>query len=108
MAIDRARLRSHLVCLEATEARCQRPDPEGYRRSAQALRLAVQRDFSGVPMKSFMHPELRALETIAQNVFFESRGRFADLDGSGSALRARELGEALLERLAAAGRSPLR
>lgn len=99
MPIDRARLRKQLVYLECVDLQQVQPDPRGYQRAAHALRQAVRNELSGVPMHEFVHGDLPALQTIAQNVFFETRGRFADLDGSGSTHRAAEAASALLRRM---------
>jgi hypothetical protein len=99
MLIDRARLQEQLVYLECVDLKHVRPDPRGYQRAAHALRQAVLNELSGVPMQKFLHDDLPALQTIAQNVFFESRGRFADLDGSGSTHCAAEVASALLIRM---------
>lgn len=99
MAIDRMRLREHLVFLEAADARRVPVDARGYQRAARALRRVVEEDLASLPMRAFMHDDLPALQTLAQNVFFEGRRRFADLDGSGHAQRACEVAQALLQRL---------
>lgn len=100
MPIDRPRLRDQLVYVEWIDARRVHPDASGYLQAARALREAVMNDLATLPMRDFVHGDLPALQTIAQNVFFETRGRFADLDGSGSAVRAAEMADALLDRLA--------
>lgn len=99
MPIDRARLREQLVYLECVDSNHLRPDSRGYQRAAHALRQTVLNELSAVPMQAFVHGDVPALQTIAQNVFFESRGRFADLDGSGSTRRAAEVAGALLRRV---------
>ncbi len=99
MPIDRVRLRKQLVYLECVDMQRMHPDPRGYQRAAQALRQALLDELSGVPMQAFVHCDLPALQTIAQNVFFESRGRFADLDGNGSTHCAAEAARALLNRM---------
>jgi hypothetical protein len=99
MPIDRVRLREQLVYLECVDAHYLQLDARGYQRAAHALRQAVLTELSAVPMQEFVHGDLPALQTIAQNVFFETRGRFADLDGSSSTRRVAEVASALFNRL---------
>lgn len=100
MSIDRTRLREQLVYLECVDTKVVQIDARGYQQAARELRRAVAHDLASLPMRAFLHEELQALQTIAQNVFFEGRLRFADLDGSGHAQRASEVANALLLRLA--------
>lgn len=99
MAIDRARLRDQLVYIECADSKVVELDARGYQRAALELRQAVAQELGSVPMQAFLHRELEALQTIAQNVFFEGRCRFADLDGSGAAQRACDIAGALFYRL---------
>lgn len=99
MAIDRTLLREHLVFIEAADSRQLPMDARAYQRAARTLRRAVERDLASLPMSAFVHDDLPALQTLAQNVFFESRGRFADLDGSGEARRAAEFAHTFLSYL---------
>lgn len=96
MAIDRTLLREHLVFIEAADNGQVAMEPRVYQDAARTLRRAVERDLADLPMSAFLHDDLPALQTLAQNVFFESRGRFADLDGSGHARRASEFAHTLL------------
>ena len=100
MPINRARMREQLVYLECVDAHRVKPDARGYQRAAHALRQVVSNELSQVQMGRFVHGDLPALQTIAQNVFFESRGHFADLDGSGCAQHAAEVAAVLLRRVA--------
>jgi hypothetical protein len=104
MPNDLAHLREQLVYLECVDLQRMQLDPRGYQRAADALRQAVLNELSAMPMREFVHRDLPALQTIAQNVFFETRGRFADLDGSGNTRRAAELARSLLDRLVKQGR----
>lgn len=99
MPIDRDHLRNQLVYLEYVDLQPVHLDPCGYQQAARTLRQAVLNELSGIPMQLFVHEDLPALQAIAQNVFFETRGRFADLDGSGSSHRAAEAASALLNRM---------
>lgn len=99
MAINRARLREQLVYLECVDSHHMQPDPRGYQRAAHGLRQTVLNELRDLPMREFVCGELPVLQTIAQNVFFETRGRFADLDGSGNARRAARVASALFRRL---------
>jgi hypothetical protein len=99
MALDKRRLHRQLVLIEVADAKLAAVDPARYRDAARALRGTVERELGRLPMKAFVDGQLPALETTAQNIFFEARGRFADLDGSGAALRARADCDALLRRM---------
>lgn len=100
MPIDRERLQEQLVYLECVDLHEVQPDARAYQRAAHALRQAMLNELSDVPMQEFLHVALPSLQAIAQNVFFEIRGRFADLDGSGETGRAAEEACALLKRMA--------
>ena len=50
-------------------------------------------------MHAFLIRALPALQTTAENVYFDHHRRFADLDGSGNAGRVQSLTDALLRRL---------
>jgi hypothetical protein len=99
MALDKTRLRDHLVFLEIVEARQVDMDAPGYLAAAQAVRRAIEHELGKLPMRAFVSDVLPTLQVTAQNVFFDSHRRFADLDGSGHALQAQALADGLLRRL---------
>jgi hypothetical protein len=47
-------------------------------------------------MSAFAIAELPALQTTAENIFFDSHRCFADLDGSGHAVTAQEVADTLI------------
>ena len=67
--------------------------------AARELREAIGRELGELPMHAFLIGALPALQTTAENVFFDHHRHFADLDGSGDAGRAQSLSDALLQRL---------
>lgn len=99
MALDKTRLREHIVFIEETD-RCRlRVDAQTYQQCARELVRVVRSELSNLPMVAFVGGTLKALETTAQNVFFDGHRRFADLDGSGDALRAQVIADLVLERV---------
>lgn len=99
MALDKARLRDHIIYLEASDARRLRMNAREYQTTAREVARVVRCELGDLPMQAFANETLTALETTAQNVFFDGHGRFADLDGSGNALRAQAIGHLLFARL---------
>ncbi len=99
MALNKSRLRAQIVFLEVLETRRGEMHPRGYQAAARALRTTIERDLRDVPMEAFMSPDLPTLEATAQNVFFETRRRFADMEGTGHAALAQAQADQLLERL---------
>jgi hypothetical protein len=58
-----------------------------------------------VPVQEF-HATVETLQAIADNLYFDSRGHFAEVDGSGRARAAQQACEALLARLRTPGHRP--
>ena len=77
--------------------------PEAYRCAAATARRLVWEGLRRVPIQEF-HATFDALQETAENLYFESRGRFADVDHSGTALMARTTCEGLLMRMRAVAR----
>lgn len=98
-AIDRAQLTEDLLRLEMTETRQITLDAGRYQQAARVLKRTLAHELSGLPLQAFVNPLLPALQTTAENVYFASRGRFADLDHSGHAQLAQAVAEAVLRRL---------
>ncbi len=92
-------LRDHIVFLEVVDARHVRMDAEGYLLAARAVRLIVRRELGILTMQAFVSDKLPTLQTTAENIHFDSHGRFADLDGSGQAHRAQAIADSLMRRL---------
>ena len=99
MALDKFRTSNHIVCLEVTDGRHVAMDAAAYLRAARGLRDAIRGELGKLPMHAFLSRALPALQTTAENVFFDHHRRFADLDGSGGAGRAQSLTDAMLQRL---------
>jgi hypothetical protein len=96
---NKSRLRDQIVFLEACDARQVPMDARAYRAKAGAARRIVERELGGLSMHDFQFPDLPALQTTAENVYFDGRRCFADVDGSGRALVALATADALIARL---------
>ena len=99
MALDKFRLSNQIVCLEVSDGRHVAMDAGAYLSAARELREAIQLEFGELPMRAFLIRALPSVQTTAANVFFDHHGRFADLDGSGSAGLAQALTHQMLQRL---------
>jgi hypothetical protein len=104
MALDTTRLREDIVLLEVVDARRVGMDAAGYQAAARAVRQTIERELGNLPMQAFISDVLPSLEDTAQNIFFDGRRRFADLDGSGCARHAQKTADQLLRRVGRAGR----
>ncbi|MBL0730044.1 hypothetical protein [Piscinibacter sp. HJYY11] len=96
---EQARLRDQIVFLEVAEGHHVEMNAWRYLWAARTARVIVSRELGEVQMRKFVLPALPALQTTAENIYFESYGCFADLDGSGHAAVAAQQAERLLERL---------
>ena len=92
-------LRDHIVFLEVIDSQHVRMDAAGYLLAARAARLIVRRELGVLTMQAFVSDLLPTLQTTAENIHFDSHGRFADLDGSGQAQRAQAIADSLMRRL---------
>jgi len=101
MALNRNRLREQLVLVELTDARHLRIDPRRYQTAARAMRETLRDELGKLPMQAFASELLPALQTTAENNYFDRYRRFAETDGSGDAARAQRLADACLQRAAA-------
>lgn len=99
MGMDNSRLRDQIVFLEVADYRLAAMDAARYLGAARAVRHSVARDLGHLPMRAFVGGTVEALVTTAENVYFDSHRRFADLDGSGRAMRAQAACDRLLRRL---------
>lgn len=99
VALDKTRLCDQIVFLEVVEARKTRMDARRYLAAARAVRQTVARELGALPMEAFVSRVLPALQTTAENIFFEGHRRFADLDGSGHARHAQAMSDRLMQRL---------
>jgi len=99
MALDKLLISNQIVHLEVSDARHVAMDAGAYLRAARELREAIRCELSALPMRAFLTSALPALQTTAENVFFDHHRRFADVDGSGGAGLAQTLSDNLLQRL---------
>lgn len=96
---DMTRFLDQIVFLEVVDARHVGMNASRYLVAAQSVREIVTRELGTVSMREFVTALLPALQTTAENIFFDAHRRFADLDGRGTARRAQEIADCLLCRL---------
>jgi hypothetical protein len=95
---NKSRLLDQIVFLEAADAHHVSMDAMHYLATARSARKIVEFELGAVAMRDFQFPELHSLQTTAENVYFDGRRRFADLDGTGRAFVAQALADALIDR----------
>jgi hypothetical protein len=95
---SRQHLQDAIVVLQLMDDGRAKCSPEAYRCAAATARRLVWEGLRRVPIQEF-HATFDALQETAENLYFESRGRFADVDHSGAALAARRACESLLARM---------
>jgi hypothetical protein len=98
---DLPQLRDQIVFLEVTDARHVGMNAQAYRMIARSVRETIERELGGLTMSAFAIAALPTLQTTAENIYFDSHGCFADLDGSGHARTAQALAKRLLSRASA-------
>lgn len=96
---EQARLRDQIVFMEVTENHHVKMNAKRYLAAARIARQIVERELGDLEMREFAIRDLPALQTTAENIYFDSHGCFADLDGSGQAALARQLADALIARM---------
>jgi hypothetical protein len=96
---EQTRLRDQIVFLEVAERHHVDMNAWRYLWAARTARTIVERELGELRMQEFELPQLPALQTTAENIYFESYGCFADLDGSGHAGIACQQAEGLIARL---------
>lgn len=101
---DRARLQNQIVFLEATDAHHLRMNAKKYLHTARAVRDTLERELGELEMGDFAGSGVAALQTTAENIYFDHYRRFANLDGSGRANRAQREADRLIARLQAPSR----
>lgn len=99
---NQTRLRDDIVFMDTADRGHTTMDAQRYQRAARTARDIVERELGSVKMSRFVFPDVPALQTMAENIYFESYGCFADLDGSGDAARAQALAAQALQRARAA------
>jgi hypothetical protein len=95
---NKSRLLDQIVFLEAADARHMGMDAKRYLATARSARKIVERELGKLSMSEFQIPELPSLQTMAENVYFDGRRRFADVDGSGLAFLAQAVADDLIDR----------
>ncbi|GAB4551406.1 MAG: hypothetical protein IV105_04400 [Rhizobacter sp.] len=91
-------LRDQIVFLEVVEARHVRMNAAKYLAAARLAREIIERDLGSLAMQAFVYDMLPTLQTTAENVYFDSHRRFADLDGTANADRAQRLADQVIQR----------
>ncbi|MBC7958203.1 MAG: hypothetical protein H7Y33_20320 [Cytophagales bacterium] len=91
-------LRDQIVFLEVVDARHVGMNAKKYLAAARSVRTIIERELGGLAMHAFAIPELPTLQTTAENIYFDSHRRFADLDGSGNAVSALQLADTVIAR----------
>lgn len=94
----RQHLQDAIVTLELMDDGQARCSPEAYRCAAATARALVWSELRRVPVQEFA-ATFDALQVTAENLYFESRGHFAEMGGSGLARQALVACQALLHRL---------
>ncbi|MBX3622218.1 MAG: hypothetical protein KF891_19805 [Rhizobacter sp.] len=92
------RLREQIFFLELADAQQVGMDARQYFLAASTAREIIERELGALAMKDFNFPHVPTLQTTAENIYFETYGYFADLDGSGHAATAQHLADALIAR----------
>jgi hypothetical protein len=99
---EQTRLRDQIVFLEVADGQHVKMNAWRYLWAARTARTIVARELGEVHMRAFALPHLPTLQTTAENIYFESYGCFADLDGSGRATVAKQVTTQLLDRVRSA------
>lgn len=97
------RLREQIFFLELAEARQVEMNARQYFLAANVAREIIERELGALAMKDFKFPNVPTLQTTAENIYFETYGYFADLDGSGDAALAQVVAEQLIRRVRSIG-----
>ena len=92
-------LLNQIVFLEAVDAHHLRMNARRYQTAARSVRQIVESKLGVLDMRAFATAVLPSLQTTAENIFFDSHRRFADLEGRSDASRAHEICDCLMQRL---------
>ena len=98
MIRDMPKLRDQIVLLEVIDARHVGMNAKKYLLAARSVRTIIERELGGLAMHAFAVAELPALQTTAENIYFDSHRCFADLDGSGHPVVAQQLADKVIDR----------
>lgn len=91
-------LRNQIVFLEVVDSHHLGMNAAKYLAAARLAREIIERDLSTLAMQAFVFEMLPTLQTTAENIYFDSHRRFADLDGTTNARRAQQLADQLIHR----------
>ncbi|MBC7992139.1 MAG: hypothetical protein H7Z15_02695 [Rhizobacter sp.] len=91
-------LRDQIVFLEVVDSRHVGMNAERYLAAARLAREIIERDLGALAMRAFVFDMLPTLQTTAENIYFDSHRRFADLDGNTDAAQAQRLADQLIKR----------
>jgi len=100
------RLRDLLVALDVADDHHRPMEAAEYLATAQIARHLVREELGNLAIGDFAGP-LGALQTLAENLYFDTYGQLADTDGNGDAYRALEIYACLEARCALAACSAL-
>jgi hypothetical protein len=100
------RLRDVLVALDVADGHHRPMGADEYLAAAQTARQLVREELGCLSIGDFSST-LGALQTLAENIYFDAYGQLADADGSGDAYRALEIYGCLAARCAVATCSAL-
>lgn len=95
---DMTQLRDQIVFLEVVDSRHLGMNAAKYLAAARLAREIIERDLGELAMQAFVFDMLPTLQTTAENIYFDSHRRFADLDGTANASRAQRLADQLIRR----------
>ncbi len=98
MPRDMTQLRDQIVFLEVVDSRHVGMNAAKYLAAARMAREIIERDLGALAMRAFVFQMLPTLQTTAENIYFDSHRRFADLDGSAHASQAQHLADQLIQR----------
>src|SRR5688500_1104592 len=91
-------LRDLVVALDLNDRNVRKLAPQEYRDAAAKALLLTHQEMGLLPMADFAGP-ISALQTMAENIYFQAHGRFADLDATGRATVAKTESRALYRRM---------
>lgn len=104
MSRKMTQLREQIVFLEVADARHVGMNAAKYLAAARSVREIIERELGILGMQAFVNTSLPTLQTTAENIYFDSHRRFADLDGSGNAGRAQAMADSLIGHLGRANK----
>ena len=91
-------LRDLVVALDRYDRKLDAVDAGAYQAAAARALSLTHEEMGLLPMSDFAGP-VSALQNMAENIHFAANGRFADIDGTGSADAASAIATALFKRM---------